>query len=95
MADPEARKKVVWEMDTLAMNDASYLILLWPEFYHVRWNFVKGWTHTPNLWSTNARMDTVWMDLPSCHMPDSRGHGSRSTVAHMEGAHMASRKFLD
>ena len=27
MADPEARKKVVWEMDTLAMNDAAYLIL--------------------------------------------------------------------
>src|SRR6266702_4252637 len=27
MADPEARKKVIWEMDTLAMNDAAYLIL--------------------------------------------------------------------
>jgi peptide/nickel transport system substrate-binding protein len=64
MADPEARKKVVWEMDTIAMNDAAYLVLMWPEFYHVRWNFVKGWTHTPNLWSTNARMDTVWLDLP-------------------------------
>jgi peptide/nickel transport system substrate-binding protein len=64
MADPEARKQVVWEMDTLAMNDAAYLILQWPEFYHVRWDFVKGWTHTPNLWSTNARMDTVWLDLP-------------------------------
>jgi ABC-type transport system substrate-binding protein len=36
MADPEARKKVIREMDTLAMNDAAYLILLWPEFYHVR-----------------------------------------------------------
>jgi peptide/nickel transport system substrate-binding protein len=64
LADPEARKQVVWEMDTLAMNDAAYLVLLWPEFYHVRWNFVKGWTHTPNLWSTNVRMDTVWLDLP-------------------------------
>jgi peptide/nickel transport system substrate-binding protein len=70
MADPEARKKVIWEMDTLAMNDAAYLILLWSEFYHVRWNFVKGWTHTSNLWSTNARMDTVWMDLPE--LPHSR-----------------------
>ena len=57
-------QKVVWEMDTLAMNDAAYLILMWPEFYHVRWDFVKGWTLTPNLWSTNARMDTVWLDLP-------------------------------
>ena len=64
MADPEARKQVVWEMDALAMNDAAYLILMWPEFYHVRWDFVKGWTLTPNLWSTNARMDTVWLDLP-------------------------------
>ena len=70
MADPEARQQVVWEMDTLAMNDAAYLVLLWPEFYHVRWNFVKGWTHTPNLWSTNVRMDTVWLDLPE--LPHSR-----------------------
>ena len=70
MADPEARKKVVWEMDTIAMNDAAYLVLMWPEFYHVRWNFVKGWTHTPNLWSTNTRMDTVWLDLPE--LPHSR-----------------------
>jgi peptide/nickel transport system substrate-binding protein len=70
MVDPEARKKVIWEMDTLAMNDAAYLILLWPEFYHVRWHFVKGWTHTPNLWSTNARMDSVWLDLPE--LPHSR-----------------------
>jgi hypothetical protein len=35
-----------------------------PEFYHVRWNFVKGWTHTPNIRSTNSRMDSVWLDLP-------------------------------
>jgi peptide/nickel transport system substrate-binding protein len=70
MGDPEARKKVVWEMDTLAMHDAAYLILLWPEFYHVRWNFVKGWTQTSNLWSTNVRMDTVWLDLPE--LPHSR-----------------------
>jgi peptide/nickel transport system substrate-binding protein len=64
MADPEARKKVVWEMDTMAMNDAAYLVLQWPEFFHVRWNFVKGWTHTPNIRSTNSRMDSVWLDLP-------------------------------
>ncbi len=64
MADPEARKKVVWDMDTMVINDSSYLILMWPEFYHVRWDFVKGWTQTSNLWSTNTRMDTVWLDLP-------------------------------
>ena len=27
IADPEARKKVIWEIDRLAMNDAAYLIL--------------------------------------------------------------------
>jgi len=40
------------------------VILLWPEFFHVRWDFVKGWLLTPNIWSTNARMDNVWLDLP-------------------------------
>jgi len=70
MADPEARKKVVWEMDTMAMNDAAYLVLLWSYTYHVRWNFVKGWTHTPNIRSTNARMDYVWLDFPE--LPHSR-----------------------
>jgi peptide/nickel transport system substrate-binding protein len=70
MADPEARKQVVWEMDKLAMNDAAYLIMLWGELYHVRWNFVKGWTHTPNIRSTNSRMDYVWLDLPE--LPHSR-----------------------
>ena len=64
MADPEARQKIVWDMDTIAMNDAAYLVLQWPVFFHVRWNFVKGWTHTPNIRSTNSRMDTVWLDLP-------------------------------
>ena len=64
MADPEARRKIVWDMDAIAMNDAAYLVLQWPVFFHVRWNFVKGWTHTPNIRSTNSRMDTVWLDLP-------------------------------
>ena len=70
MADPEARKKVVWEMDSMAMNDAAYLILLWSNTYHVRWDFVKGWTLTPNVRSTNARMDYVWLDFPE--LPHSR-----------------------
>jgi peptide/nickel transport system substrate-binding protein len=70
MADPEARKQVVWEMDRLVMNDAAYLILHWFDLHHVRWNFVKGWTATPNIRSTNARMDYVWLDLPE--LPHSR-----------------------
>jgi len=62
--------EIIWDMDAMAMNDAAYLVLMWPEFYHVRWNFVKGWTQTSNLWSTNVRMDTVWLDLPE--LPHSR-----------------------
>jgi peptide/nickel transport system substrate-binding protein len=68
--DPEARKKVIWEMDKLAMNDAAFLILHWIDLHHVQWNFVRGWTATPNARSTNARMDTVWLDLPE--LPQSR-----------------------
>jgi ABC-type transport system substrate-binding protein len=70
MADPEARQKVIWEMDRLAMNDAAYLILHWFDLHHVRWNFVKGWTATPNVRSTNARMDYVWLDFPQ--LPEAR-----------------------
>jgi len=64
MTDPEARKKVIYEMDTLAMNDAAFLILHWTDVQHVRWHFVKGWLATPNPRSTNARMDYVWLNLP-------------------------------
>ena len=64
IADPEERKKVIWEMDKLAMNDAAYLVLHWFDLHHVRWDFVKGWTITPDIRSTNARMDYVWLDLP-------------------------------
>jgi len=70
IAIPEERKKVIWEMDKLAMNDAAYLILHWFDLHHVRWNFVKGWTITPDIRSTNARMDYVWLDLPE--LPYSR-----------------------
>ena len=70
IADSEERKKVIWEMDTLAMNDAAYLILHWFDLHHVRWDFVKGWTITPDIRSTNARMDYVWLDLPE--LPHSR-----------------------
>jgi peptide/nickel transport system substrate-binding protein len=64
IVDPEARKKVIYEMDKLAMNDAGLLILHWINVPHVRWNFVKGWLATPNARSTNTRMDYVWLDLP-------------------------------
>jgi peptide/nickel transport system substrate-binding protein len=63
IANPEERKKVIWEMDKLAMNDAAYLVLHWFEWHHVRWDFVKGWTITPDIRSTNARMDSVWLDF--------------------------------
>jgi len=62
--DPAARQQVIQAMDTLAMNDAAFLILQWVDAFHVRWQFIKGWTSTPNPRSANARMDYVWMDLP-------------------------------
>ena len=64
LVDPEARKQVIYAMDTLAMNDAAFLILQWVDAFHVRWNFIKGWTATPNARSTNARLDYVWLDMP-------------------------------
>jgi ABC-type transport system substrate-binding protein len=64
ITEPQARQQVVWEMDRLAMNDAAFLILHWIDLHHVQWNFVKGWTATPNARSTNARLDYVWLDLP-------------------------------
>jgi peptide/nickel transport system substrate-binding protein len=70
LTDPEARRLVVWEMDKLAMEQAAFLILHWIDLHHVRWNFVKGWTATPNVRSTNARLDSVWLDLPE--LPHSR-----------------------
>ena len=76
IADPEERKKVIWEMDKLAMNDAAYLILHWFDLHHVRWNFVKGWTITPDIRSTNARMDYVWLDfarVAAYQVADGRG----------------------
>ncbi|MBM3226222.1 MAG: ABC transporter substrate-binding protein, partial [Candidatus Tectomicrobia bacterium] len=70
IADPEERKKVIWAMDQTVINDSAYLILHWYDLHHVRWNFVKGWSPTPNIRSTNARMDTVWLDWPE--LPHSR-----------------------
>ncbi len=70
MTDPAARKEVVWEMDKMAMNQAAFLILHWVDLHHIRWNFVKGWTATPNPRSTNPRLDYVWLDVPE--LPHSR-----------------------
>jgi peptide/nickel transport system substrate-binding protein len=70
LTNPVARKEVVWEMDKIAMHQAAFLILHWVDLHHVRWNFVKGWTATPNPRSTNPRLDYVWLDLPE--LPHSR-----------------------
>jgi len=51
-------------MDKMAMNQAAFLILHWVDLHHIRWNFVKGWTATPNPRSTNPRLDYVWLDVP-------------------------------
>ena len=57
-------------MDEIAMNDASYMIMHWFLINHARWNFVKGWTASANIRSTNARMEYVWLDFPE--LPHSR-----------------------
>src|SRR5262249_41583822 len=59
---------------------AAYLILQWPEFYHVRWNFVKGWT-TPQTFAVRTPEWTPygWISR-SYHIPGSLG--ARGTLSH-------------
>ncbi len=65
-ADVEERKQLVWDMDTLAMNDAAWDILLWWNLNGMRWDYVKGFTFTAFFSNTNARMKHVWL---SCDAP--------------------------
>ena len=65
--DFEARRALVWEMDQIAMNDASYMILQWLQANFVKWNFVKGITATANPRTTNARLKYTWLDLPEAN----------------------------
>jgi peptide/nickel transport system substrate-binding protein len=68
--DFEKRRELTWQMDEIAMNDSSYMIMHWFLINHARWNFVKGWTASANIRSTNARMEYVWLDFPE--LPTSR-----------------------
>ena len=65
--DFEKRRDLVWEMDTIAMNDASFLILHWWQFNRIQWDFVKGLTSTASARTTNARMIYTWLDLPEAN----------------------------
>ena len=65
--DFEKRRELVWEMDQIAMNDASFLILHWWQFNRVQWDFVKGLTSTASARTTNARMTYTWLDLPEAN----------------------------
>ena len=65
--DFEARRALVWEMDQIAMNDSSYMILQWLQANFVKWNFVKGITATANPRTTNARLKYTWLDLPDAN----------------------------
>ena len=65
--DFEKRRELVWEMDQIAMNDASFLILHWWQFNRVQWDFVKGLTSTASARTTNARMIYTWLDLPEAN----------------------------
>ena len=65
--DFEKRRALVWEMDQIAMNDASFLILHWWQFNRIQWDFVKGLTSTASARTTNARMIYTWLDLPEAN----------------------------
>ena len=65
--DFETRRALVWEMDQIAINDASYMILQWLQANFVKWNFVKGITATANPRTTNARLKYTWLDLPEAN----------------------------
>ena len=64
IADVEERKKIVWEMDAIAMNDAAFNILLWTITEHLRRDFIKGWVSFPSAQNTSVRMEHVWLDIP-------------------------------
>jgi peptide/nickel transport system substrate-binding protein len=66
-SDFEKRRQLVWEMDKIVINDASYLILYWWQFNRVQWNFVKGHESTSNARTTNSRMKYTWLDLPEAN----------------------------
>ena len=68
--DFDKRQQLTWDMDEIAMNDSSFMILHWFLINHARWDFVKGWTASANIRSTNARMEYVWLDWPE--LPTSR-----------------------
>jgi len=42
----------------------SDLIAYWYHINYIRWSFVKGWTVTPDIRRTHARMNYVWLDMP-------------------------------
>jgi peptide/nickel transport system substrate-binding protein len=65
--DFEVRRALVWEMDQIAMNDASYMILQWLQANFVKWDFLKGITATANPRTTNARLKYTWLDLPEAN----------------------------
>ena len=68
LTDFDERKKLVWEMDRVAMSESAYLVLEWPTFNHIQWDFVKGNESTPSARTTNARMKYVWL---TCDAPTS------------------------
>ena len=61
--DFEKRRELVWEMDQIAMKQASYFPLQWLQANFVKWDFVKGMTATANPRTTNARLKYLWLDL--------------------------------
>jgi peptide/nickel transport system substrate-binding protein len=62
LADFEERKQIAWEMDKFLTENSGMIVLAWHNSEHIRRDYVMGWYMDPGWISTNARMETIWLD---------------------------------
>jgi peptide/nickel transport system substrate-binding protein len=61
-ADPERRRKLVWEIERRLAEDSSRPILLYSRFANCRQPWLKGLTIMTNSRFNGWRMEDVWLD---------------------------------
>ena len=64
LTDREERLRIAREIDTWAMNESGRSVLLWTAAEQIHRDYVKGWVPPSDSWSTNGRLEYVWLDLP-------------------------------